>query len=204
MFSVLHSHPKKPVSLCLFNNQCMDCGSRQEIKNTWASWSGNRNLGKQKLMIQIGNRPGHWGLTPSHYEKSHEISDDLERLAFLFVRTFVRLLYDSIKNTQDLIMLNCVSTSECDRNYLSFHSVVKQLILGPEIVKWNELLGWNAIFLCKCQNLQYFLNLSSQIFPNFTVWEDILSYPSQSSVLPFLRSLCSLLTLAIVCTLWGQ
>lgn len=27
-------------------------------------------------MFQIGNRPGHWGLTPSHYEKSHEI--DLE------------------------------------------------------------------------------------------------------------------------------
>lgn len=49
-------------------------------------------------MIQIGNRPRHWGLTPSHYEKSHEISDGLKRLALLFVRTFIRLLKDIMKN----------------------------------------------------------------------------------------------------------
>ena len=42
-------------------------------------------------MFQIGNRPGHWGLTPSHYEKSHEISDDLKRLALSFVIVYKNL-----------------------------------------------------------------------------------------------------------------
>lgn len=40
---------------------------------------------------QIGNRPGHWVLAASHYEKSHEMSDDLKRLA-LFCKDLCKIV----------------------------------------------------------------------------------------------------------------
>lgn len=51
---------------------------------------GNRNLGKQKLMIQIGEGPEHGGLTCCPYEESHKILGDLRRPALLFVKNLCK------------------------------------------------------------------------------------------------------------------
>lgn len=49
-------------------------------------------------------------------------------------------LWEALKNTQALMLLNCVSTSKCDRNYLSFHSDVETKCQAPN--QSDEMNSW--------------------------------------------------------------